>query len=194
MGLILLLMTRYMFGILLILLTTLVCQRQGSLPSRSNDSDDLSLYKVKQNGKWGYINKISKFVIYPQFDSADDFKDGLARVAVGREPDGIFSKVLVLEEVLTNAKWGFIDKTGKFIIPPIYEYLAPFFSEGLAYVQINGKSGFIDQTGKMVIQPQFDNASFFREGLACVQIGEKYGFIDKTGKVVIRPQFDENIV
>jgi hypothetical protein len=93
------------------LLTTLGCQRQRSWSLKPGETDDISLYKVKQNG--GYINPIGKFAIYPQFDSADDFKDGLARITVGHETDGIFSEVLVWEEILTNAKWGFIDKTGK---------------------------------------------------------------------------------
>lgn len=54
----------------------------------------------------------------------------------------------------TNGKWGFIDATGKFVIPPQFE-LASWFSEGLAAVRLNGKWGFIDASGRFVIPAQF---------------------------------------
>jgi hypothetical protein len=93
------------------------------------------------------------------------------------------------------SKWGFIDKTGKAVIPCQWEF-AEQFSEGLAAVKDNsgkwyGKWGFIDKTGKVVIPCQWWNAKSFSEGLAAVQDvhSEKWGFIDKTGKVVIPCQW-----
>ena len=88
-----------------------------------------------------------------------------------------------------GGKMGFIDKTGKIAIEPIYDTVQPF-NEGLASVSIDGKWGFIDTTGYMVIKPQFDRADYFFEGLASVNIDGKWGFIDKTDKIVIEPQFD----
>jgi len=55
-----------------------------------------------------------------------------------------------LAGVEKNGKWGFIDKTGKEVIPCTYDY-AESFSDGLAKVTINGKANFIDKTGKVVI-------------------------------------------
>jgi len=46
----------------------------------------------------------------------------------------------------TNHNWGFIDKTGKEIIPLIYNWVEPF-SNGLSWVAFNGKCGFIDKSG-----------------------------------------------
>ncbi|WP_235596447.1 WG repeat-containing protein, partial [Leptospira weilii] len=99
---------------------------------------------------------------------------------------------------LVGDKYGYIDKTGKFIIPSQFDN-AHSFSEGLAAVQIGKKWGFIDKTGNFVIPPQFYNANSFSEGLAAVQICEegsdngcgkwKWGYIDKTGNVAIQPQF-----
>lgn len=91
----------------------------------------------------------------------------------------------------TDGKWGYIDKTGKYVINPQFDEASPFAENGLARVASGEKYGFIDETGKYVINPQFDWASFFAEnGLACVNIDEKWGYIDKTGKYVINPQFD----
>ncbi|EMJ63935.1 WG repeat-containing protein [Leptospira sp. P2653] len=66
---------------------------------------------------------------------------------------------------LVGDKYGYIDKTGKFIIPSQFDN-AHSFSEGLAAVQIGKKWGFIDKTGNFVIQPRFDIASHFSGGLA----------------------------
>jgi hypothetical protein len=52
-----------------------------------------------------------------------------------------------MAEVKTGGKWGFIDKTGKEVIPPVYDYVGAFY-EGLARVEKNRKCGFIDKTGK----------------------------------------------
>lgn len=86
-------------------------------------------------------------------------------------------------------RYGFKDKTGKFVIQPRFER-AWNFCEGLAKVQLKGRYGFIDKTGNFVILPQFDQANNFSEGLAIVYENSKYGFIDKTGKFVVEPKFD----
>jgi hypothetical protein len=87
-------------------------------------------------------------------------------------------------------KYGYIDRSGKMVIPPQYDDVGPF-SEGLAYVESKENQGFIDKTGKMVIKgEEFVEARGFSEGLAAARgkIGT-YGFIDKTGHFVIPPQF-----
>ena len=94
----------------------------------------------------------------------------------------------------SDGKYGYIDKTGTYVINPQFED-ATHFSEGLAAVKIRsgstGKWGYIDKAGKIVINPQFDDAKDFSEGLAAVRIGDNYGYIDKTGTYVINPQFDD---
>lgn len=50
--------------------------------------------------------------------------------------------------------WGFIDKTGEYVIAPEY-YGAYSFSEGLAAVNIDGKWGFIDTQGNVVLEPVY---------------------------------------
>ena len=68
-----------------------------------------------------------KFVINPQFDSANDFREGLAAVRIGDHKTG---------------KWGYIDKQGKIAINFQFNF-ANDFSEGLAAVRIGD-----DKTGK----------------------------------------------
>jgi len=89
----------------------------------------------------------------------------------------------------SNNKWGFIDETGKLIIPCKYD-LVHGFVEGLAAVWLNGKGGFIDKTDNVVIPLKYGEISEFSEGLAKVTFNGKYGFIDKTDKVVIPFEYD----
>ena len=55
-------------------------------------------------------------------------------------------------------KFGFIDKTGKLVIPAQFDDAEPF-SKGLAVVKIKGKYGFIDKAGKLVIPAKFDEVN-----------------------------------
>lgn len=119
-----------------------------------------------------------------RFDSAESFSEGLARVSVG-------------------GKTGFIDKSGNFIIAPVFnlEGSTSFgcdslwaFSEGLAVVSIgeypSRQYGCIDHSGDFVIQPQFSCLWHFSEGLAPFRQSGKWGFVDRTGRVVVKPVYD----
>lgn len=64
-----------------------------------------------------------------------------------------------------DGKWGFIDKTGQFVIAPIFE-LSRNFSEGLALVKYDRLYGYIDKNGDFVINPQYPSAGDFSENVA----------------------------
>lgn len=131
------------------------------------------LAQIQIGKKMGYIDRTGKMAIEPRFEldtqqedpdekieMTGKFVDGLAcvRFAVGPE---------------SNAGWGFIDKSGRFIIPPKYEN-ADMFSEGLAAVQVSGKNpkwGFVDPKGNLVIPAKYDSVKRFSEGLAMVEGG-----------------------
>lgn len=96
-----------------------------------------------------------------------------------------------LNYMLTEfSKWGVLDETGKWLIPPQFEGLKAF-NEGLACAQRDELWGFIDLQGMWVIKPQFQYAHSFVDGLAHVQQGELWGMIDKQGNWVITPQCEE---
>jgi hypothetical protein len=173
------------------------------------------LAAVNVNGKWGYIDTKGKFVIEPQFHNVGKFSESLAAVSESGggsyryidksgnviieakfDSAGPFSEGLA--RVGISGKYGYIDKTGTFRIPPQFgEYpLSGFkgeFVNGMAIEYVSGKAGYIDKTGKFSINPQFDEADYFSNEHACVGVGEypntKFGFIDKTGKYIINPQF-----
>lgn len=112
--------------------------------------------------------------IKPQFDSIRNFSEGLAAARV-------------------HGAWGFIDRSGSFVIKPEF-YIAYSFVDGLAMVMeksVDGTWGFIDKTGRMVItRKSGDVVSNFSEGRAAVKTNGRWGFIDKSGSFVIEPAFD----
>lgn len=86
--------------------------------------------------------------------------------------------------------WGFMDETGKLVIP-YYWKDAHSFTEGLGGVKDSTDLyGFIDTAGTLVIPCQWKLASGFRDGIAYV-INEQglWGYIDTSGKEVIPCQW-----
>jgi WG containing repeat len=103
--------------------------------------------------------------------------------------------------VQKDGKSGFIDRTGKIVIPITFDS-ANDFHEGLALVMMNGKKMFIDAAGKIIFNADYDIVNDFSERLAAVNIGQtrianiglianpgKWGYIDKAGKLVIPMTF-----
>jgi hypothetical protein len=113
----------------------------------------------------------------------------LARVRYSKKYDVVWSFSEGLACVQLNGKWGYIDKTGKEVIPLKYDNVFPF-SEGLARVELNGRWGYIDRTGKKITPLKYDVTWPFSEGLAPVLLSGKWGYIDKTGKEVIPLKYD----
>lgn len=96
-----------------------------------------------------------------------------------------------------EGKWGFIDRAGRFRIPPRFDGAAEF-SEGVACVWLweggRRKNGFVDAGGGFTELPETNESEpAFHDGLMRFQtpLGQerKYGYMDKAGRVVIPPQF-----
>ncbi len=153
-----------------IALVLFFCPWVSLLHSQSDTGVDL-LPKKAWFGRYGYVNRMGKYVLEPQYEEALPFSDFLAAV----KKDG---------------KWGFINGEGKFVIEPRFEN-AFLFSDGAAAVEENEKWGFINRSGKYLVQPKYESAGIFRQGLAAVRWEGKWGFISKDGEMVVPPKFDQ---
>ncbi len=97
----------------------------------------------------------------------------------------------------SNGKYGYIDKTGAWVIHPTFDG-ALAFSEGLARIEVRktgsddwdtaNRRGFIDRKG-VLVTPLFDWVGDFSEGLAQARVGMREGFIDKSGAWVVHHGF-----
>ncbi|WP_080832423.1 WG repeat-containing protein [Cohnella massiliensis] len=155
------------------------------------------LFEVRKNGKNSYVNMSGQVVI--PYSSLKDrlidgpFHDGMAQLR---------------EESKADDYWrlGFIDKSGKTVIPPKYRKVGTYFSEGVIAVSENwdrttqsGTFRLIDKTGKDVLGRDlgiFSDVFPFYNGLAVVQRYDAQkksylqGLIDKTGKLIIPVEYD----
>lgn len=108
--------------------------------------------------------------------------------SVGNFHEGL-ARLWLYDENRIQTATGFVDKTGKVIIPP-EDCNAGDFSEGFARMSKNGKWSFIDKTGKELTPFQYSLEGDFREGLAAVKQDGKFGYIDTTGREVVPLIYD----
>ncbi len=95
-----------------------------------------------------------------------------------------------LAGVYIKGKWGFVDKTGNQVIPPIFDEILNF-RQDYAAARVGMRWGFINKKGNFVINPNFEGARNFSDGLAPVKKGELWGCIDEKGKLVIDYSFED---
>jgi hypothetical protein len=150
--------------------------------------------------------------LYPIRDS---FIDNTGKVALKLPknafyPRSFFEELAAVDYHDSNSQArrfvGYIDKTGKFVIPPNkFTYTeslegAENFSEGLAVVVPKTKRkgdpelyGYIDKSGKIVIPAKFEGAYPFSSGIAVVGVrvksgkeqGTRFTIIDRQGKFIL---------
>ncbi len=128
--------------------------------------------------KWGFIDKTGEVIIFPQFDDALPFSEGLAAVMIINEKN--------------EKLWGFINRQGKLEIKFKYSVVGSF-SEGLANVlfsdllvsQKSNKYAYINSSDEIILPPQYDTAYPFYENLARVKVNGSRYFINNNGEAVI---------
>ena len=177
--------------LVLVFQTAFACSWDYSIwISRSPSADPLYQFVIK--GKAGYIDQTGKIVIPPTLNHygnwGGEFHNGLLEIGVsdevyidttGKRVINIglyrgwdFSDGLAAATSHDGGKWGYIDRTGKFVIAPQFhwsskDYVWPF-ENGLAQVMVSGKVGYIDHSGRFVIAPRFLEGKSFQDGIARV--------------------------
>src|SRR5882724_6964540 len=145
------------------------------------------LVPIEIKGQTGFIDKSGKIAIAPQFEDVEDFSAGLAAVKVRSNETTWCAREASGSREGFTMKWGYVDKSGKFVIPPQFESAAPF-AEGLAVIHQCGEAFFIDTAGKVVLKADFRYALSFSGGLAQIERetadGWMSGYVDKNGKIV----------
>lgn len=168
-------------------------ERNGII--RVATADEGKGLKMK-NGKFGFINKEGKEVVPCKYGYACfyGFINGVARVADGgsfTDPDDLmpgYSEEMNghLTDLYTGGKWGYIDTSGREIVPLKYDKTEPFVNY-MGRVRLGSKYGLVNQQGEEVVPCIYDYVSYFSNGLALVSGGQ---FVDQWGKFVELPDFD----
>ncbi len=99
--------------------------------------NNTSRWVIRENDKYGYIDKEGKIIISCQLDTACEFINDIALVK-------------------RKGRFFYIDTNGAKIFDKTFEVATPFFTKGYAAVQVAGKWGVIDLSGQFVVPPSYD--------------------------------------
>jgi hypothetical protein len=154
---------------------------------------------------FGYIDRSGRQVSSFDYEDADDFFNGFARVKKGgrfgmintrmqevipaqfeRVGDVSQNRIVVSE----NNKFGALDTNGRWAIKPVYELLFPATDGMLGFMQKN-QFGFIDVNGGEKVPAVYAAIKPFAEGKAAVLKDGKWGFINASNEWVLRNVFDD---
>ncbi|RQP16511.1 MAG: WG repeat-containing protein, partial [Parapedobacter sp.] len=93
-----------------------------------------------------------------------------------------------LAPVEINGKWGYINRKGKQVIAPLFDWAKPFH-ENRAVISVGLKKGYINKNGLLVIPAIYEEAYPFKEGVAKVRYDQKWGLIDRLGNNLLPNDF-----
>lgn len=164
------------------------------------------LYPIRENGLYGFIDSVGNKIIEPEFLWMSTFHNGLAMAVVDTiyrvVPDSMAYEVGERDTILNvyrmYAKYGYIDRSGKFVIEPKFTsyvnmpnigfvvkdmdncsnalYRHSFRNKrAMFYDTTTWKNGYIDTKGDIVIKPKYYYSEPFSQGKAVVRdnVGER---------------------
>ncbi len=144
------------------------------IPTRKSKSSNLnSLYPVRLNGLWGFINSIGEIVAEPKF------------VAVGTQSEG---KIPIQ---ISNKKWGVINLNGEIIIEPKFDHIGEFY-QGLASVKIGNYWNVISEDGRLILKENIPIPFNFSDERAFIKVAHGWKIIDLQGHQISNLIFQEH--
>ncbi len=176
------------------------------------------LYRVLENGQWGFMDKSGAVAIPAKFDTATDFSEGRACVAAERQhfilkDDGALIRSEPLRSPfregrafagnsMGNVK--ILDENGKVILAGLKDFEP--YSDGWALVRMTNGWGYVDRAGQVVLtitntvhsapeqhgpNNRHTRPHPFANGRSRVFMGhEKWAYLDKSGKIAIPARFE----
>lgn len=123
---------------------------------------------IKQEGKFGMVNKQGQEVCPPKFEQARLFHEGYAAVQL-------------------HGKWSFVNKQGKRLTAFDYDWVSNF-EKGFARVRIGKEWTLLNELGHELTEQRFDAIGAFQEGRVEALRDGTYYWIYEDGTVVEREE------
>ncbi len=142
------------------------------LPSQANSQDQL--FRILQNGKWGYINQQGEVLVKPQYELATIPRNGIG-IIKRQNPDG--------------AKEAYIDLQGNILTDFRYDEVFSFYNN-FGTVRLGNAWGFVNQQGNQLTSELFERVGNFNNGFATVYRNGKWGLINDKGEITIPLNWD----
>ena len=149
-----------------------------------NAQNAVAPYYDAVNELFGFKDTVSsQIIVVAKYSDVNDFSEELAAVNLG----GIWDYDEFDDVEFYGGKWGFVDRSGKEIIPVKYDNVSAF-SNGLAMVEINGTYGYINKQGLELIPVKFDWIVDEESGYE-VWYGDMRGYYNRLGKEILAPVY-----
>lgn len=149
-----------------------------------------NLIQVRTNQRTLLYNSNGKLISPLEFDKVDDIREDLILVRINTKKDSVdnsFQTNQYREEPIYNKdntyKFGFIDTTGKIIIPIQYNY-AFAFNKNMAPVKLNEKWALINKQGELITTYKYDLLYYAGNNRFAFQIGKRWGLLDLKGQEI----------
>ena len=174
-----------------------------------NFSDGYAI--VHNKNKYGCLNEKGELVLPCKYKELNSFYHGLSLLEENKEfwyinikgekvlgPYQLAKEFTYPETIVkVNDKFGIIDTTGKFLIPPKYDKIYGRFKDYYKYkyyhyfTWIDNKMGYIDNNLKTIIEPsKYDDVGDLSKGIIIVTLNKKDGLVDSTGKEILSPKYE----
>lgn len=135
-----------------------------------------------KNGLYGLMDINANILIPPVYQQFNGFR----QIMYTKDPNPY-------SMVMRDSLYGYINLTGKEVIPCKYQHLGyEIHNNRVGFVE-NGKYGFLDTTGKVVVKPVYDRVYGYLIDVTAVQKDEKWALINDKGKPITDFIYD-NIV
>ena len=137
---------------------------------------------VETNGMLGFVDKEMRMVIPQKYRitrASDDWPDAI----------GFKSGQCILH--LTPDSIGVIDKTGDWILPPVYQSVSELSSDSCRVVEKDGFYGIVDYYGNFVIRPLYDAVRITDSNVAVVAKDGYQKKITYSGTELLSFVFDD---
>lgn len=128
--------------------------------------------KVKSLYSWNYYDEDKNYLSRENFDSCEDFYNGLAKVEI-------------------NGNKNFIDTTGNYLFKQWYEECSRYNELNLARVRDNGKENYLDIDQNPIFPVWYDVCYIVSSGHFVIRSNEKYNIMDREGSVLLQDWYDD---
>lgn len=165
---------------------------------------------VCREGKWGVMDHQGNIVLPIVYDQVSTAFDTLLFAGTARgmalfdkqmhqltEPVYTTTRGISDDRILVerDGRQGFLDRTGREVIPCIYDEVGPF-NLCRAVVRIGDRFGIIDTAGRIVLPIEYESKSpygrkyTYHDSLALVEKDGRLGYVDLDGNLAIPFYFD----
>lgn len=171
-------------------------------------SEGLAAFEDPKSGLMGYINKKGKVEIPAKFQEAYPFSDGKAVVKADSKYsyltksqqlipiEGIYSAVqelkggvsVVIGGTRDSLLYGIVDKNGKVIVAPRYDFIDNF-ETGTAVFVSGGRAGMLDSQGKIIVEPRYDELFRFDQLHYLFQQNGLKGLVRTDGRIILPARY-----